>query len=79
MGSSQRTRSQRWYEHSGDLDKTVASKLDALDAVFKFVKLVYHKKWSEDEAYDASYDAPTREDLKTALLQMEARVVLESA
>ena len=67
----QRTRTQKWYEHK-DKDKERKSKLDALEEVFRFIHLKYHKLWCDEPDYDASYAPPTRADLEAALLELES-------
>ena len=67
----QRTRTQKWYVHK-DKDKERKSKLDALEEVFRFIHMKYHKLWCDEPDYDASYVQPTRADLEAALLEMES-------
>ena len=73
MGSSQRTKSQRWYSND-DKSKEIASKLDALETVFHFVEMTYKRFWVEDKDFDKSYKAPTRPTLEKALIEMEQRM-----
>ena len=65
------TRTQKWYEHK-DKGKERESKVDALEEVFPFIHLKYHKLWRDEPDYDASYVQPTRADLEAALLELES-------
>ena len=68
---AQRTRSQRWYPNADDKAAETASKLDALEVVFEFLALTYHRFWKKESDYDSSYKAPSRSNLEEALRKME--------
>ena len=74
MGHAQRTRSQRWYEDKKDPAKTLASQVDALEAVFEFVASTYKRFWKGESNFDASYVTPSRSDLQEALIRMQKRL-----
>lgn len=74
MGHAQRTRSQRWYEDAKDPDKTLASQVDALEAVFEFVTSTYKRFRKDESNFDESYVTPSRSDLQEALINMQKRL-----
>ena len=72
MKDVQRTKSQRWYPNK-DPEKEIESKIDALETVFHFVQTMYHRFWKGEQDFNAQYRAPSRSNLREALIAMEQR------
>ena len=73
MGCAQRTKTRSWSA-KGTQEKVRESKVAALEEVFSFMEMTYHVFFKEDTGYVSTYKCPSREELRTAVAQLDERL-----